>query len=139
MKIYLLFVLVFFISCSNGKLSSDEMTQANSLYQHGKLLEKEGKADSAVIYYRKSLSLLDKSNEYHLTATVYNQLGELLCFHRYYDRAIELHKKALKYGLLLEDKSCQSNGKSTAACPPLSTLNCPGNSSGNCPTFSNSN
>lgn len=108
MKIYLLFVLVFFISCSNGELSSDEMTQANSLYQHGKLLEKEGKADSAVIYYRKSLSLLDKSNEYHLTATVYNQLGELLSLHRYYDRAIELHKKAFDISNQIEDTTLAS-------------------------------
>lgn len=108
MKIDLLFILVLLISCSNKKPSSAKISQAESLFQQGESLEKEGKADSAVIFYRKSLSLLDESDEYRLTATVYNRLGELLCHHRYYDRAIQLHKKAFEIADHITNKTSAS-------------------------------
>lgn len=117
MKIYMLIVLVFLISCSNKKTSSDKIIQADFLFQKGNLLEKEGKADSAVIFYRNSLSLLDETDEYRLTATVYNQLGTLLCHHRYYDRAIKLHKKAYEISSQSADKTLASKSlRETGKC-----------------------
>lgn len=103
---FLLFITIF--SCKNTGLSPNEITKADSIFQHGKQMEIEGKADSAVIFYRKSLSILENSDQYELIGTVYNKLAELLWLHNYYDHAISCYEDALSATQRLEDKTLTS-------------------------------
>lgn len=105
--IYLILILSSF-SCTRGSLSPNDLEAAQSLFRYGKKMQEEGKADSAVIYYRKSLSILEHSNQYELIASIYNQLGELLWLHNYYDRAISVYEEALKATEQMPDKTLTS-------------------------------
>lgn len=111
MRQYILLLSILFItlfSCKNAGLSPDEITKADSIYQYGKRMESEGKADSAVIFYRKSLSIVENSNQYELIGTIYNQLAELLWLHNYYDRAISCYQDAFDATKKLEDMTLSS-------------------------------
>ncbi len=105
--IYLIFILISFC-CTHTTLSPDDLSAARTLLQYGKKMQDEGKADSAVIYYRKSLSIAENSDQYALIGSIHNQLGELLWLHNYYDRAISVYNDALKATELMKDKTLAS-------------------------------
>lgn len=99
----LLFFPCLFFSCHKGREAD-----AVAFYQEGQRLEALNLPDSAADIYRKAVDILEGSDNYELKGTIYNRLGDLLLMHEVYDRALDAHRHALKCGVRLEDKSCQS-------------------------------
>ncbi|MGN0036154.1 MAG: tetratricopeptide repeat protein [Bacteroidaceae bacterium] len=104
--LYLLLLLL--AACHSGRHSDPQPTRANALFDYGQKKAEEGKADSAVIYFRRSLSALEGTTHYELQGTVNIRLAEVLWLHNYYDRAIHCYEQALEAGSHLTDKTLTS-------------------------------
>lgn len=107
-------ILVCIVFCALGGCKQDthianRIKEATLLFEKGKIKEQAGKMDSAIIYYRTSIDLLEKCDTCKLKIEVYQQLASILWLYRYYDRSIETYRTAYHIAKRFNDKTYVSS------------------------------
>ena len=105
---YILSLVTLLAACTSGHHADQKRNRAQALFDLGQKKADEGKADSAVIFFRKSLYALEGSTHYELQSSVSIRLAEVLWLHNYYDRAIRCYEQALETARHLPDKTLTS-------------------------------
>lgn len=95
--------------CKQDTHTASRIKEATQLFEEGKIKEKAGKMDSAIICYRTSIDLLEHCDTCKLKIEVYQQLASILWLYRYYDRSIETYRTAYRIAEKFDDKTYVSS------------------------------
>ena len=99
-KIFLFIVTgIFLLACNK------QIQQATLLFEQGKTQEEKGHSDTAIIYYKKAIDLLEPAQAPKLQGEIYNRIGDLYLYYSFYPYASKAYQKALEHNFILTDKS----------------------------------
>ncbi len=107
--IILILFLLPFLSCRK----EDDRTLASRWSQESHDYILRNRFDSAVLLNFKILENIDTtcSNNFDIIASTYNDLGEIFYKASIFDRAMQMYKRSLYYGSLLDDKTEESRAR----------------------------
>lgn len=89
-----------FIACSESRYE-----EAQKLVKCGRDFVLANKPDSAIIFYRKAIELVENTDENQLIGELYNEIGNTLLSADVYEKGRVAYKDGYRYNQLLKDKT----------------------------------